>query len=193
MVNPYANKLPTLPGSRVLLEPLGLIGVTLRDLKKPERLWAVTNVYAPIPGRALGGIRVKLQDARGFVSFCNQRDLELLLELGKPGDFCPWTGEEYPELSDRSFYGFCADDEDLEDDLFDREMELRAHAPGVLPYGLEITRRIHLSSGRDCEELYMMMYDCDPETGYGPDARFETLEHRWTRVERTSLRWEQAL
>ena len=90
------------------------------------------------------------------------------------------------------------DEEDLEDDLFERELHLRGlmaasvEYPDVIPFGYEMPRRLHMGKGHDVEELNTMLYDCDPTTGYGPDPRFETLMKRWARVERNRVRWEAA-
>lgn len=192
LLNPYRVTVQAIPGSRILQDSLGLIGATVEDPKEPERFWTIVNAYAPINGRMVGGIRVKLEDTRGFITFCNQRDLELILGLAKPGDICPWLNRDYPSFDEESFYGLCADEEDLRDDLYDRELELRATNTGVLQFGTELYRRVHLSRKNDHEELLMMTYDCDPETGYGPDPRLGTLSSRWTRVERNRLRWEMA-
>lgn len=188
LFNPYAHAVVTIPGSRVLVEHLGLLGASIHDPKNHQRIWTVSNVYAPLP-RALGGIRVKLEDQKGFVTFCNQRDFELFLGLAKPGNLCPWTNKEYPEFTSKEFYGLCADDEDLIDDLFDREMGMRAECVGVIPFGTEVYRRVHVCSGSDYEELSTMLYDCD-DSGYGPDPRLETISRRWSRVERNRLRWD---
>jgi hypothetical protein len=182
----------------MLIESLGLIGAVIEDNRRRDRWWKITNLFAPIKNRHLGGIRAKLEDQKGFITFCNQRDLELLLHLAEPGDFCPWTDDEYPELESRDFYGLCADPEDLEDDLFDRELQLRAlmasssEYPDVIPYGYQFTRRVHISRGVDAEEVDMMLFDCDPDTGLGPDPRFETLMRRWTKVERSTITWDRA-
>lgn len=198
LLNPYKVELNTIPGSRMLVETMGLLGTGFEDSRHRERYWTIVNLFAPLKNRHLGGIRAKLQDQKGFVTFCNQRDLELLLGVAKPGNLCPWTSREYPEMDSREFFGMCADEEDLQDDLYEREMYLRGlmaaspEYPSVIPYGYELQRRVHLGRSSDVEELYMMLYDCVPETGYGPDARFETLSQRWSRVERSELRWEAA-
>ena len=200
LVNPfrYQAALTTIPGSRMLSETMGLIGANFEDSKYPQRLWTIVNLFAPIQNRHLGGIRAKLQDQKGFVTFCNQRDQELLLGLAKPGNLCAWTDAEYPELDSKDFFGMCTDEEDLEDDLFERELHLRSlmasspEYPDVIPYGYELVRLVHVSRSRDVEERYTMLYDCDPQTGYGPDPRFDTLGRRWVRVERNNLRWEAA-
>ena len=193
ILNPYRTLLSVLPGSRVLRDAsaLGIVGACIDDPKRPGRVWRIVNLYAPIVGRHLGGIRAKLIDQKSFITFCNQRDLELLLELAEPGDLCLWTDEDYPAFDSKEFYGLCADDEDLEDDLFEHELLYRQSNPGVLPYGLEITRRVHVSPGLDVEELSTLLWDCDPETGMGPDPRLETLRHRWVQVERMKVRWER--
>lgn len=194
LLNPFSTLLRVIPGSRILEDALGLgvVGLNIEDPSKPGRIWAVTNLYAPIESRRLSGIRAKLEDQKGFITFCNQRDLELFLGLGQPGKPCYWLDGDYPEMNSPEFYGLCADWEDLRDDLFERELQLRMQSQDpVLPFGLEVTRRVHMSSGIDVEELQMMLYDADPESGWGPDPRLETLDSRWTRVERNKVRWER--
>jgi hypothetical protein len=197
LLNPFTSILRTVPGSRMLVESMGLIGASFADRKAGDRTWTIINLFAPIHKRSLGGIRAKLEDQKGFITFCNQRDLELLLGLANPGDICPWTDKEYPEVDSHEFYGMCVDEEDLKDDLFGFELSLRAamaaspEYPSVIPYGHAIERFIHLSSGRDVFDRYLMLWDCDPETGMGPDPRFETLPHRWTRFERAEANWSR--
>jgi hypothetical protein len=191
LLNPHRSShlLQAVPGTRILIESFGLIGVTFQDLKDRTRSWTITSVLAPIPGRALGGVRVRAVDTKGFASFCNQRDLELILGLAEPGMTCPWLRERYPEFDERDFYGMCADEEDLLDDLYEHEQRFRQTTPDVLEFGSQFTRLLHIEEGHDVEELMMMLYDCDPVTGYGPDPRFETLTSRWTRVERSKVEW----
>jgi hypothetical protein len=128
-------------------------------------------------------------DNKGFITFCNQRDLEILLGLGQPGELCYWTHQKYPEIGEDDWYGFCVDDEDLMDDLHERELRLRQQFPGILPDGLEIIRRIH-DDGADAEELYVLLWDMDRVTGFGPDTRLETVRARWARVERNPVQWK---
>lgn len=167
---------------------LGVVGFQYRDPTTPNRNWVVQHLLAPIKGRRLGGIRAKMCDEKGFVTFCNQRDLEVIIGLAKPGDYCLWMEEHYPGVSDPEWYGLCLDDEDLLDDLHERELRIRQQHPGVLPNYMEIYRRIH-SDGADAEELFTLIGDCDFTTGYGPDYRLDTVSNRWTRVERASVRW----
>lgn len=141
--------------------------------------------------RRLSGIRARLQDQKGFITFCNQRDLEVLMGLANPGDWCTWAEQEYPGPKDREFYGFAADWEDLADDMLEREYALRVQIPGVLPYGLEVARRVHVDGSHDVEEVSTMLYDCDPETGMGPDMRLETIDTRWVRVGRDKVLWKR--
>jgi len=189
LLNPFLDKLETINGSRILNMHLGLIGHEIQDLHKDNRTWIIQTEYAPIPGRALGGIRVKLVDNKGFISFLNQRDLEVLLEIAEPGEPCYWTGGDYPAPGSREWFGLCADEEDLEDDLFEQELLLRADYP-TLPTNLELTRRVHLGRGKDVEDLSILLYDMDPETGLSPDTRFSTLHRRWSRVEQRKVIWE---
>lgn len=194
LIHPYRqrNQLTTVGDSRVLTETLGLIGAEIRDPTNLRRRWFIQGVYAPIPGRVLGGIRAKVEDEKGFISFINQRDLEVLLGLVKPGDYCPWTDEDYPDTSHRSWFGLCADDDDLVDDLYEKELSFRSETEdGVLPEGLELTRRVHLDRGNDVQELWAFLGDVDPETGIWPDPRFKTVERRWIRVERVRVEWHK--
>lgn len=171
---------------------LGVMGTKIVDPYDDERVWTVQCLYAPVSGRALGGVRAKLLDNKGFTSFCNQRDLEVLLELGTPGRYCRWAGQEYVEPGDREWYGLCADTEDLLDDLYEREMLLReAEGTGFLPPRSEIIRLIHAGDKNDAEELLILLWDMDPETGMCPDVRLSTIERRWTRVQREKVVWDR--
>lgn len=192
IIHPYRDPPLAIPGTRILETTLGVVGMSVVDPLEPRRRWEVQGLYLPVAGRALGGIRAKVIDQKGFVSFCNQRDLEVMLGVAMPGQYCLWSGSEYLDPIDPNWFGFCCDDEDLLDDLFEREMFLRVQSPsGVLHSPLDIERRVHLDKQNDVEETYVFMQDCDPETGLFPDARFETLTRRWIRSERSKVRWER--
>lgn len=190
LLNPFSTRLQAYPGTRVLQEDYGLLGTPIVDPRFPERAWTIVRVYGPAQGRALSGLRVKLEDAKGFVTFCNQRDLELYLGLGVPGEVCLWTGEDYPHLDSHNFYGLCADEDDLVDDLYDRELTLRAYHHGALP-DMEIVRLVHVSAQKDVAERYLTLGDFDPETGQSPDQKMSNLGCRWSRVERVKTDWRQ--
>lgn len=190
LVNPYLpenkERLAPIPGTRILRETLGLLGRVLRDPFDPLRVWAVQGVYAPVWGRALGGLRIKVMDQKQFITFINQRDLEVLLDLASPGRYCQWLDKDYVGYDDPEWCGFCADDDDLIDDLYDRELMLRAQLPdgSMLPTGLQLTRRVYLGLDNDMEELLMLVRDAD-RYGNAPDTQFETVVERWVTVERT--------
>ena len=153
-------------------------------------MWTLQGFYAPCR-RGLGGLRAKFLDQKNFTTFLNQRDLEVLIGLVEPGSYCTWSGAAYLEPGEDGWYGFLMDEDDLVDDLHTREMFLRAQSPsGILMAG-DITRRLHLEDGVDIEELQVLLWDTDPETGMTPDGRFETIERRWSRVERTRLLWHR--
>jgi hypothetical protein len=194
LCHPFRQKdlLHTYPETRLLHCDFGIVGVQIQDMLLPSRVWTIQGCYAPIPKRALGGIRTKVVDNKGFISFVNQRDLEVLLGFAQPGDYCPWTQEEYPDYDDREWYGICADDDDLLDDLLDRELILRGDS-GFLPAGIEIKRHVHLGDKNDAEELHFLLWDGDPASGISPDPRLRTVDRRWSRVERTRIRWEEVL
>lgn len=205
LVHPYnerdKDRLETFVGTRLLKDDLGLVGVVVRDPDDAERTWRIQSVYAPIPRRGLGGVRTKLVDQYDFVTFCNQRDLEVLLELGTPGRHCPWMGGEYVEQGDRDWYGFCVDEEDLLDDLYDRETLLRQTSLlPMLPRGSCIKRRVYYGGERrrstrkdaaNYEEEWDLLWDMDPETGACPDTRLETLHRRWSRTTKDKVQWTE--
>jgi hypothetical protein len=184
--------LPVHPGSRILTTDLGLCGVQFEDPVQFNRVWTVHQVLGPIEYRKLGGIRVRVIDEEGFVSFVNQQDLELLLELARPGDWCAWQDKEYPGLNcpEEGWFGVCCDIEDLKDDLFIREIFLRQEQP-ILPSSTEIKRRIHFDKDNEAEELLALLWDKDPETGLTPDTRMETLGRRWIKIERERVSWQR--
>lgn len=203
LVHPYNERdkarLETFGGTRLLKDDLGLVGATVRDPDDSERLWGIQSVYAPISRQGVGGVRTKLVDQYDFVTFCNQRDLEVLLGLGTPGRYCPWLGSEYVEPGDPNWYGFCADEEDLLDDLHDRESLLRQTSPLLLlPRGSCLKRRVFYGGSRvssthpaapNYEEELDLLWDMDPETGICPDTRLETVGRRWSRTMKDKVRW----
>jgi hypothetical protein len=193
LINVYRERPAVIPGTRLLETTLGIVGMRIPDPQNMRRVWDVQGVYLPLPGRALGGVRTKLVDQKGFVTFCNQRDLEVMLGLAAPGDYCPWSGGEYAGPDYEEWIGFCADEDDLLDDLFERELYLRAHTQsGVLSGAYDIERRVHLGKNNDCEDVFVLVGDYDFDTGLFPDVRFETVERRWSRAERRRVRWEQS-
>ena len=181
-------------GGRLLAETFGLVGVAVRDPHEPRREWKIEGLYAPIWGRAVGGIRARMVDQKNVVSFINQRDLELLLGIVRSGDFCRWLGSDYVDPYDRRWVGFYMDDEDLRDDLYARETELRYHqeqmtGSQVLPVQLELDR--YVRSNADQHEMLCLLFDHDQESGYAPDTRLETIDLRWKRIERQGVSWHQ--
>jgi len=191
LVNPSQDPLFTFPGTRMIQESFGIIDYQIADPGISSRLWTIQSLYAPIPGRALGGIRAKLVDQKDFFTFCNQRDLEVLLEIAEPGDWCPWLNSEYLSTTDTGWYGLCLDTEDLTDDLYERELLLRQQYPEFIPESTEIARRLHMDRGADATELVMLLRDMDMDTGAYPDMRIETINRRWLRVERETVLWKR--
>ncbi len=192
LIHPYVDRLTVYPGTRILQDTLGVVGWVLQDPLELERMWTIHMLFAPIPKRALGGIRAKLVDQKQFVTFINQRDLEVLLGVGKVGGWCPWTGASYVGPGDKDWFGLCVDDVDLADDLHERELLLRAQQPtGTLVSGQELVRRVHHDQGRDEEELLTLLWDRDPDTMIVPDGRLETLDRRWVRIEKRKVLWQR--
>ena len=195
------QRLTVVGDSRLLEETFGLINRKLKDDVEPGRIWTIRGFYAPIRNRLIGGIRAKVTDDRGFVSFVNQRDLEVLLNIAEPGEYCRWLGKDYTSPYARDWFGFCMDAEDLHDDLFDRELELRMHQGDLtgslgLPIGFQLTRRLHLDPKIDVEELLYLEQDhnperVDPRSGYyvTPDLDFDRVGLRWRSIERRRTPW----
>jgi hypothetical protein len=193
LVHPYLEREKIIPyaGTRLIQETFDLVGAQIRDPHDSSRLWTLKAFYAPVQGRALGGIRARLSDQKGFTTFCNQRDLEVLIGLAQAGTFCHWARQKYAEPGGQDWYGFFMDEDDLNDDMHDREMFLRAESPtGILLGNVEVVRRLHTDTTYDVEELDMLLWDCDPDTGLTPDLRLETVEKRWKRVERQRVQWQ---
>jgi hypothetical protein len=190
LVNPFAieqRELAVLPGTNILENTMGLVGLTFIDPTTPEREWTIQGLYLPIAGRAIGGIRARVLDQKDFVSFCNQRDLEVLIEESKPGAWCKWLNSEYLEPGDAGWLGPCVDTEDLVDDLFERELILRAQYPSgsCLPEGTNFERRVHDGRHNDFIEAMLLLWDYDTVENFGPDTRLETVQRRWRSIERT--------
>jgi hypothetical protein len=193
LINVYRDRPAALPGTRLMEAQLGIEGVQFADPLDVRRVWQIENIYLPVPGRVIGGIRAKVRDQKGFISFCNQRDLEVILGYAQPGELCPWLDDGYVSWGDTDWVGLACDDEDLRDDLYEREWIWRSQQPlGVLTTDCEIARRVHLGHHYDVEDLYVLLNDIAPDTGEMPDTRFETIDHRWMRAERRRVRWEKS-
>lgn len=195
IVHPYLDRghLEVCAG-RLLAETFGLVGAKMTDPFETRREWKIDGFYIPIWGRAVGGIRARVIDQKGVVSFINQRDLELLLGIAKPGEYCRWLGSDYVDPYDRAWIGFFMDEEDLRDDLYVREADMRFHQEEltgsvILPQDLEIDRYVRCNE--DAREMLCLMFDFDQETGFSPDTRLETVDLRWKRVERQGVSWHR--
>ena len=195
ILNPFSDDLTTIPGTRILENSWGMSGLEVNDPEESGRRWTIHWLLAPIRGRALGGVRALMGDQKGFVTFCNQRDLEVMLGIGRPGSHCYWLREDYPEPGARNWFGPCCDEEDLRDDLHSRECQLREQYVGhpCLPPGLELIRRVHVDLNNDVEEMLTLLGDADMDTGVYPDPRLETISRRWVRVEKQPVIWRQLL
>jgi hypothetical protein len=184
-------KIETVPGTRILVETFGLIGSRFIDPEEENRKWTVINVLRPVVVRPDRGVRCRVIDQVGITSFVENADLELLMHRAKPGEFCPWTQDKYPEIGDElaGWRGLFMEESDIEDDLHLRELELRQEMGwGILPE-MQLTRYLHLGGNRDVERLDMLLMDYDPETGLGPDPTIDTINRRWVRVEQEAVEW----
>lgn len=182
IVNPACpeGRLRTFPGTRVLVETFGLLGLELWDPVIPTHKWTVSRLYRPV-GK-LDGIRAKVVDQKGFVSFINQMDLEVLLGFGIPGSICRWSEREYQEPGALGWNGAYMDDIDLCDDLLDREADL-LNLVGSIDVGGSITRRIHKDTNINYEEDLLVVKN---DGQYG--VRF--VEAHWCSMEKRRVRWD---
>lgn len=178
LANVYARPPAVIPGTRMILLTPGdpatapMFDALGEKVEHAGRQWEVLGFYAPT-GRALGGVRAWLVDNFGITSFCNQRDLEVLMEIYHPGQWCEWLGAYYVAPDDMKWVGVTADPEDLKDDLLRLEWELRATNPtGDLPDGIEIVRHIHIDE-RDYEERLQFLLE----------------QNLWMRIELEKMKW----
>ena len=188
LLHPYKDRVVGLDGSRRIADLWGIVGVQLLHPDNPQRVWQIQTLFSPVRRRALGGIRARLMDNKGFVTFLNQRDLEVLLGDAQEGEACPWTGKDYPGPGDIEWYGFGVDEEDLEDDLYELESYIRSYYPKGIPPETEVHRRIHFGS-YDGIRLTTLLWDVT-ETGEVPDTRRETLTRRWAVIETVRETWK---
>ncbi len=133
-----------------------------------NRQWVVTSVYAPIQTLRIPGLRYRLQDEKHFVSFCNQRDFEVLVGIGEPGSWCSWLGDVYVDPTSRSWFGLCWEMFDHQDDL--AEWSILLEQEGRLYNGVELERRIH-DDGKDYRDLRYLQE--------GTWLRIETEPENW--------------
>lgn len=189
---PIGKHSELIPGTRLLQSSLGLIGRSFPDPSDSSRVWTISNTLGPV-GCKSDGVRVRAVDRYGFTSFIGHMDLSLVLGKIKPGNLDPWTSELAYEIGDVSagWVGMRATYEDLADDLHIRELELRAQYgwENGLP-ALDLTRYVHTKEGTDEMMLEKLLWDADPDTGIGPDARFHTLHKRWSQVQREVTKWQ---
>lgn len=182
IVNPYTETLAVFSGTRLLKSTFGLVGESIPDRHDSNRRWVIHGLYAPITKRALGGIRAKLLDQSGVVTFCNQRDLEVLLGLGVPGARCKWYEGEYQRVGSNNWFGFCMDTDDCDDDLMDHELLLKLSFNGIVPSGAEVQRTLHLDEDDEVEEILVFSWNMNYAGGISPNGSVNMLHERWTRT-----------
>ncbi len=204
LINVYRERPAAIPGTRVLGRELGIEGYQFEDPFDAKRVWQIDRVYLPAAGRVIGGVRTKMRDQKGFITFCNQRDLEVMLGYAQPGELCSWLDTAYVGPTDDDWLGMMCDEEDLRDDLYDRECFLRTQLNeeymrgenpgfcGVITTDNQLARRVHMERHCDVEDLFVLIGDYSFETGQAPDTNFDSVERRWMRAERRRVRWEKS-
>ncbi len=193
-----------IPGTR-LLSSSDLVGSKFSDPKNPHRVWDINNELYPTEERS--GRRLRISDQRGFVSFITEADYLLLSGQAKPGNLNSWSGEEFGDIGDyrRGWTGLRASFEDLEDDLYLREADLRTqHAryfyqcvgrwpieqERVLAGPFHIQRLVHRSNTVDELHHDLFLRDAHPITGEYPDTSFENLKYRWVHEGQEAVKWQ---
>jgi len=175
----------SLNGARRVADEWGVTGTVLWHPGSPPRSWTVHSLFRPVNSV---GLRARLVDDKGFITFINQMELEMLLGTASQGSWCSWAGRPYPAPGGPEWEGLLATEGDLLDDLYDREQYIRYMFPDKIPGGAEIRRRVY-TGGRNVEQLLVLLWDKDPETGIEPDSRYETLSRRWAAVEEEVQEW----
>ena len=194
IINPYKDRdrLRTFTGTNLIKDDFELTGCCFWDPLEPGRWWLIEAFYRP-EDNSRTGVRARVCDNKGFRSFVLQHDLEVLLEMYKPGQRSPWSGQTYSEPGERDFHGLQADSDDLEDLLYAQELVQRglyaAQYGGGLPANAEIRRRVHRAHREDYEELYVLIRDDDPDTGARPDYLQRNVGGRWKLAERSRVTW----
>lgn len=180
IVNPNGS-LPRFRGSRILRQEFNLIGQKIYD--RDSDPWVIQGVYAPLTARKPSGIRVKaklLGAKTDIISFVDQYYLEPLIDAIRcaEGRLCDWAGRRYLATDDPAFHAFVTDEDDLIDDLFDRELLIRASHP-IIPSGTSLCRYVQLEPGDVVEETWILTQD-----GADSSKSVEGVESRWRRAER---------
>jgi len=172
-----------IPGSRILKETFNLIGHEIVDRQTPGGKWLISGVYAPIAGRKPQGIRVKVTNPMTqAVTFVEQLYLEVALSIAEPGSYCLWSQSAYPAPGSSSFHALVCDDDDLEDDLYDRELIYR-DLPDPLPEGSTIERTYQSEPGAVFHEILTLV---NGPANRGPNSLgIQNIDARWKRVERS--------
>lgn len=187
IVNPNNGGLDVFQGSRILKKDFNLIGHKIYD--RDDDPWVIQGVYCPLTTRKPSGIRVKAKlfnAAVDIFSFVDQFYLEPLIDSAgcAEGRMCDWAGRRYIAKNDAAFHAFVTDEDDLADDLFDRELMIRA-AHRRIPDGTSVCRYAQLEPGEIVEETWHLIHD-------GPDSpSVEGIEERWKRSERKRYRGPQ--
>lgn len=186
ITHPFESQSLPIPGTRLLTETFGLVG---QEIQYPRsRDWQIVGFFAPTSSvGVLCGVRARLLDLKGFYTFINQRDLELLLDPDLGGRWCPWLGEDYPDIDSSEWYGPAMDGTDLEDDLLVMEWELRDTHGSPLP-SMNAVRKVY-DGYSNWEREEVLLYDMDLETGESPDTRLATIGQRWVLAEKRKVVW----
>jgi hypothetical protein len=187
------GKMDVIPGTRYLAYTSGLIGKRFIDPHRATREWTVIDELCPLREPLVTRLRVR--DQCGVVSFINELDFDVLRHAVRPGSTDHRTMQSYPDIGDyrHGWEGLHVEYEDLDDDLLAREVALRNEYNGwYLPLSNtinDLARFIH-TDGKDYMFIEKLIQDVAPETGVGPDWRFETISKRWSQYHKENIDWE---
>lgn len=129
------------------------INVKFEYPENTGRIWETRCIFNPIPQRMIAGYRWMCVDQFGFISYVEQRDFEMLLGIGKPGDKIPWNPRyKYVEYSDPEFCGLQLDDDDIDEIIYMYEEGLRQQSSNGLLNGF-----VQWNDGPQVADLFLQL------------------------------------
>lgn len=144
--------------------------------------WVIVGAY--LPEYQNRGFRYRIQDDLGFYSFMDQLELEVIFGMGEPGQIPAWGVEEYPEYEDTRWVGPMMGKMDLDDDLFEYELELRCQYENI-PAGTAIERPVLTQLLRRSVYYEVLLQNIMAQQA---PQDVTTIRQRWSRAEEKDVR-----